>query len=55
LEQTFIILFREGDDVRYFVVRGICGGDRHVTRCNMVRIMDWDRLIKYLRPLPLGM
>ena len=23
-------------------------GDGHVTRCNMVRIMDWDRLVEYL-------
>jgi hypothetical protein len=27
-EQTLIIPFREGDDVRHFVVRGICEGDR---------------------------
>jgi hypothetical protein len=47
-EQIFVIPFREGDEVKYFVVRGICEGDRRVTRCDMVRIMDWDRLIEYL-------
>jgi hypothetical protein len=33
-EQIFIKPFREGDDVRYFVVRGVCGGNRRVTRCD---------------------
>jgi hypothetical protein len=47
-EQTFIIPFREGDDVRYFVVRGVREGDRRVTGCDMIRIMDWDQLIDYL-------
>jgi hypothetical protein len=47
-EQTFIIPFRNGDYVKYFVVRGVCKGDRRVTRCDMVRVMDWDQLIKYL-------
>ena len=23
-------------------------GDRRVTRCDMVRVMDWDQLIEYL-------
>jgi hypothetical protein len=43
-EQIFIIPFRVGDDVKYFVVRG----DRRVTGCDMIRIMGWDRLIEYL-------
>jgi hypothetical protein len=47
-EQIFIIPFREGDDVKYFVVRGVSEGDRRVTGCDMVRIMDWDQLIEYL-------
>jgi hypothetical protein len=50
-EQILIIPylpFREGDDVKYFVVRGVCEGDRRVTRCDMVRVMDWDQLIEYL-------
>jgi hypothetical protein len=47
-EQIFIIPFRDGDDVKYFVVRGVCEGDRRVTRCEMVRVMDWDQLIEYL-------
>jgi hypothetical protein len=37
-----------GDDVRYFVVRGVREGDRRVTGCDMIRIMDWDQLIEYL-------
>jgi hypothetical protein len=48
LEQIFIILFRDGDDVKYFVVRGVREGDKRVTRCDMVRIMDWDQLVEYL-------
>ena len=28
--------------------RGVRGGDRRVTRCDMVRVMDWDQLIEYL-------
>jgi len=40
-EQVFIIPFREGENVRYFMVRGVSECDRCVTRCNMVRIMDW--------------
>ncbi|MCL7394135.1 MAG: hypothetical protein LZ169_04840, partial [Thaumarchaeota archaeon] len=40
-EQTLIIPFRVGDDVKYFVVRG----DRRVTGCDMIRIMGWDRSI----------
>ena len=47
-EQILIIPFREGEDVKYFVVRGVRGGDRRVTRCDMVRIMDWDQLVEYL-------
>jgi hypothetical protein len=47
-EQVFIIPFKEGEDVRYFVVRSVCEGDRRVTRCDMVRVMDWDQLIEYL-------
>ena len=47
-EQIFIIPFRDGDDVKYFVVRGVSEGDRCVMRCGMVRIMDWDQLIDYL-------
>jgi hypothetical protein len=47
-EITTIILFREGDDVKYFVVRGVCEGDRRVTGCDIIRIMNWDQLIKYL-------
>jgi hypothetical protein len=47
-EQILMIPFRGGDDVRYFVVRGVCEGDRRVTRCNMIRIMGWDQLIEYL-------
>jgi hypothetical protein len=23
-------------------------GDRHVTRCDLIRIMDWDQLVEYL-------
>jgi hypothetical protein len=45
-EQIFIIPFRDGDDVKYFVVRGVSEA-RRVTRCDMVRVMDWDRLIEY--------
>jgi len=48
LEQIFIIPFKDGDVVKYFVVRGVSEGDRRVTRCDMVRVMDWDRLIEYL-------
>jgi len=47
-EQIFIIPFRDGDEVKYFVVRGVRGGDRRVTRCDIVRVMDWDQLIDYL-------
>jgi hypothetical protein len=47
-KQTFIIPFMDGDDVKYFVVRGVCEGDRRVTRCDIIRIMNWDQLIKYL-------
>jgi hypothetical protein len=47
-KQISIIPFREGEDVKYFVVRGVMKGDRRVTRCDMVRVMDWDQLIEYL-------
>jgi len=47
-EQISIIPFRDGGDVKYFVVRGLSGGDGRVTRCDMVRIMGWDQLIEYL-------
>ena len=47
-EQIFMIPFREGNDVKYFVVRGMSESDRRVTRCDTVRIMDWDQLIEYL-------
>ena len=26
----------------------VLGGDRRVTRCNMVRVMGWDQPIEYL-------
>jgi len=39
--------FGDGDNIKYFVVRGICEGDRRVTRCDMVRVMDWDQLVEY--------
>jgi hypothetical protein len=47
-EQILIIPFRDGDDVKYFMVRGVSEGNRRVTRCDMVRVMDWDQLIEYL-------
>jgi hypothetical protein len=47
-KQIFIIPFREGEDVKYFVVGGVRGGDRRVTRCGMIRRMGWDQLIEYL-------
>jgi len=50
-EQIFIIPFRDGDDVRYFVMRGVREGDRRVTRCDMIKIMDSDQLIKHLRDI----
>jgi hypothetical protein len=46
-EQTFITPFRDGDNIKYFVVRGVREDDRRVTRCDTVRIMDWDQPIKY--------
>jgi len=30
------------------VVRGVRGGDRRVTRCDIISIMGWDQLIEYL-------
>jgi hypothetical protein len=47
-EQISIIPFRDGEDVKYFVVRGLTEGDERVTRCDMVRVMGWDQLIEYL-------
>jgi hypothetical protein len=47
-KQISIIPFREGEDVKYFVVRGVSEGDGRVTRCDMVRVMDCDQLIEYL-------
>jgi hypothetical protein len=47
-EQVFIIPFKGGEDIRYFVFRGMSEGDRRVTRCDMVRVMDWDQPIEYL-------
>jgi len=47
-EQILMIPFREGDDVKHFMVRGVSEGDGRVTRCDMVRIMGWDQLIEYL-------
>jgi len=47
-EQILIIPFRDGEDVKYFVIRGLREGDRRVTRCDMVRVMDLDQLIEYL-------
>jgi len=43
-----MIPFRDGGEVKYFVVRSVSEGDRHVMRCDMIRIMGWDRLIEYL-------
>ena len=43
-----MIPFMDGEDVKYFMVRGVSEGDKRVTRCNMIRIMDWDQLIEYL-------
>jgi hypothetical protein len=40
--------FGDGDNIKYFVVRGVRGGDRRVTRCDIIRIMNWDQLIEYL-------
>jgi hypothetical protein len=33
-EQIFMMPFREGEGVRYFMVRGMREGDRRVTRCD---------------------
>jgi hypothetical protein len=48
LKQTFIMTFGDGDNIKYFVLRGVREGDRCVTRCDMVRVMNWDQLIDYL-------
>jgi len=47
-EQILMIPFREEDDVKHFMVRGVSEGDGRVTRCDMVRVMGWDQLIEYL-------
>ncbi|MCL7393957.1 MAG: hypothetical protein LZ169_03935 [Thaumarchaeota archaeon] len=47
-EQIFIIPFRDGDNIKYFVVRGVSEGNGRVTKCDMVRIMGWNQLIEYL-------
>ena len=47
-KQTLIIPFRDGKDVKHFVVKSVSKGDRRVTRCDVVRIMGWDQLIEYL-------
>jgi hypothetical protein len=47
-EQISIIPFRDWDDVKCFVVRGMKEDDGRATRCDMVRITGWDRLIEYL-------
>ena len=38
-EQILMIPFRDGDDVKYFVVGGVREGYRRVTRYDMVRVM----------------
>jgi hypothetical protein len=38
-EQILMIPFRDGDEVKYFVVRGVFEGDRRVTRYDMIRVM----------------
>jgi hypothetical protein len=38
-EQIFIIPFKDGEDVKYFVVRGVSEGDRRVTRCDMIKVV----------------
>jgi hypothetical protein len=35
-EQILMIPFREEDDVKHFMVRGVSEGDGRVTRCDMV-------------------
>jgi hypothetical protein len=47
-EQILMIPFKEEDDVKHFMVRGVSEGDGRVTRCDVVRIMGWDQLIEYL-------
>ena len=36
------------------MARGVREGDRSVTRCDMIRIMDWNQLIEYLGDIPRG-
>jgi len=38
-EQISIIPFKDGEDVKYFVVRGVSEGDRRVTRCEMIKVV----------------
>jgi hypothetical protein len=40
-KQPLIIPFRDGKDVKHFVVKSVSKGDRRVTRCDVVRIMGW--------------
>ena len=45
-EQIFIMPF--GGRCQVFRRQGLTEGDRRVTRCDVVRVMDWDQLIDYL-------
>ena len=47
-KQILIIPFREGRMSGISWFRGVREGDRRVIRCDMVKVMDWDRLIEYL-------
>ena len=47
-EQILIILFRVGTRSNISWFRGVSEGDRRVTRCDMVGVMDWGQLIEYL-------
>jgi hypothetical protein len=51
-EQIFIIPFRDGDEVKYFMVGGVCEGDRRAMRCDMSWVMmpmAWGRLKKLMK------
>jgi len=51
-EQIFIIPFRDGDNIKYFVVGGVCEGDRRAMRCDMSWVMmpmAWERLKKLMK------
>jgi hypothetical protein len=41
-----ILIIKDGEDVKYFVVRGVREGDGR--GFDMIRIMGWDQLIEYL-------